>query len=141
EERALEVEPGLEPANGTGMGRVEDVEAGDAEGPAQHLGREAGAAHPEQDDVLEIAVEGLELRDPLEHAARLVEPTEPMCLVRPAPDRGIAGPDPVDELDCLERAHPRKSSTRRSNSSGRSRLGTCAVAAVVARCACGTEAA
>src|SRR5206468_3523128 len=116
EERALTVELLVQAADRVRMRRVEDVEALDAEAAAEHLGREARAAHTEQDDVIEVAVETLQLVEPLEHPPRLVEPAEPARLVASGPDRGVARPDAVDQLDGFQRAHCRNSSTSRSNS-------------------------
>ena len=59
EERALEVDRALEPADRLRMRRVEDVERLDDEGPPEHLGRERGAAHPEQDAVVELLGRGV----------------------------------------------------------------------------------
>ncbi len=126
EERPPEVDPILEPPDRARMRRVEHVQLVGRERAPDHLRGEARPAHPEQHDVLEVGLEPVELFQPLEHPPRLVEPAEPVALVRAAPDRRVTGPDPVDELDRFQRAHDRNSSTRRSNSSGRSMLGTCA---------------
>jgi hypothetical protein len=76
--------------------RVEDVEVLGAE--PHHLRREARAAHAEQDDLVGVDAGGElhELVDPLPHARRLVEPAEPLRLVTPGPDRGVALPDAFD---------------------------------------------
>ena len=81
--------------------------------------------------------ERLQLVDPLEHPPGLVEPAEPVRLVGSRPDRRVARPDAVDDLDGLERGHRRNSRTSRSNSSGRSRLGMCAARGIDVRCASG----
>src|SRR5439155_14433855 len=133
EERAVAVELLVEAGDRARMRRVEDVEALDAERAAEDLWREARAAHPEQDGVVEVPGKRLVLVEPLEHPARLVEPPEPLRLVVPGPDSRVARPDPVNELDRFERAHERKSRTSRSNSSGRSRLGTWAAWGIDAR--------
>src|SRR5207244_3424749 len=91
-------------------------------------------------DVVVAARKPLEFVDPLQHPPRLVEPAQPVPLVGAGPDRGVASPDAVDELDRLERAHSRNSSTSRSNSSGFSMLGTCAVPGIDARRAFGISA-
>src|SRR5207248_5546411 len=61
------------------------------------------AAHAEEDDRVDVVVcdgvgEGLELGDPFAHAARLVEPAEPLRLVGAGPDGRVPFPDPVDQL-------------------------------------------
>src|SRR5713101_7579348 len=85
------------------MRRVENLEALDPEGAADHLRREARTAHAEQDDRVEVVVrdgvgERLELDDPFAHAARLVEPAEPLRLVGAGPNGRVSLPDPVDQL-------------------------------------------
>ena len=90
------------------MRRVEDVEALDPERAADHLRREARAAHAEQDDRVDVVVgdgigERLELGDSFAHAARLVEPAEPLRLVAAGPDGRVPFPDPVDQLSAIGR--------------------------------------
>ena len=106
EQRPVEVERRLERADRGGMRRVEHVEAGRVERAPQHLGREARAAHPEQDDGVDpvggdLLGERGELGHALAHAARLVEPAEPPRLVGAGPRRRVALPDPVDEVGAL----------------------------------------
>ena len=103
EQRLPEIEPSLESPDGLRVRRVEDVEALRPEGPPQHLGREARAAHACQDDIGEAVLvhttgERLELLDALLHAQGLVQPAEPPVLVGPGPERRVAVPDPLDEL-------------------------------------------
>ncbi len=109
EQRALEIDLRLERPDRPRVRRVEDVERGGAERPPQHLGGEARAAHPEQDDRVEPLLrdrvrEGRQLPDPLAHLPRLVQPAEPLRLVGAGPDGGVALPDPVDELATLAHA-------------------------------------
>ncbi len=106
EQRVLEVDRRLERADRLRVRRVEHVERLAAEGAPEHLGGEARAPHPEQHDRVEPLVgdgvrERGELLDPLAHAARLVEPAEPFRLAGAGPDRGVALPDPVDELGAI----------------------------------------
>jgi hypothetical protein len=124
----VEVDRVLDRADRGRMRRVEHVEALDAEGPTEHLGREARAPHAEQDDRIEPLVgdgvgEGLELGDTLAHATRLVEPAEPLRLVGARPERRVALPDPVDQLCAFVHAvasSPRFARTPSSSSSNES---------------------
>jgi hypothetical protein len=101
EERPLEVQLGLERADRPRMRRVEDVKPVDAERPAQHLGRERGAAHPAQDDVVDLVVQRLreaaDVTELLGDVQGLVEPAEPLRLVASGPRRGIPLPDAFDQ--------------------------------------------
>ena len=108
-----------------------------AERALDHLGREARAAHPEQDEGVdlpgrgELLDEALQVAEPAAHPHRLVQPAEPLRLVVAGPERRVALPDPLDELGGRDGAHAasrRNGSTSSSNSRGRSMLGTCAVA-------------
>ena len=117
EERPLELDRLLELTDRLRMGRVEHVEALYPERPPQHLGREARAAHSEQDDGVEPLLvdcvgERLELPGPLRHPARLVEPAQPLRLVGAAPDGRVALPDPVDQLCPVANAHAAASAPR-----------------------------
>ena len=84
--------------------RVEHVEALGAEGALEHLGREARAAHPEQDEGVDLARradlldEALQVAEPAAHPHRLVQPAEPLRLVIAGPERRVTLPDPRDEL-------------------------------------------
>ena len=101
EERPLELEAGFEPANRSRMRRVENVERLDLERPAEHLGREARAAHAEQHRVVELLARAGRERVQLVHLrpdpGDDVEPAEPTILVAAGPDGGVVGPDPLDE--------------------------------------------
>src|SRR2546421_8128744 len=83
------------------MRRVEDVEPVGAEAAPQYLRRERRAAHPTQDDVVDLSVERLcEAADVVElllNVQRLVEPAEPLRLVAAGPRRGVALPDALDQ--------------------------------------------
>ena len=83
------------------MRRVEDVEPVDVEAAAQHLGGERRAAHPAEDDGVDLVVERLgDAADVLElllDVQRLVEPAEPVRFVASGPDRGVPFPDPLDQ--------------------------------------------
>ena len=100
EERPLQVDVPLEPADRLRMRRVEDVERLDVERPPQHLGRERRAAHTEQDAVVELLArrlrERVQLVDVASHARDDVEPAEPVILVRVGPERRVVAPDPLD---------------------------------------------
>src|SRR5207253_8127050 len=95
------------------MRRVEDVEELGVEGAAQHLGREARAAHAQEDDVVvpvqRLLREADELRGLRPHPPRLVEPAEPPLLARRGPERRVARPDPANDL-AVARAHAPTSS-------------------------------
>src|SRR5262249_55422368 len=118
--------------------RVEHVEAFGAERPAQHFRREARAAHAEQDERVDLAGRGdvlgelLELAQPFADPPRLVEPAEPLGLVAARPERRVPLPDPLDDAVLAHAASARNGSTSASNSRGRSMLGACAVAGMVA---------
>ena len=77
------------------------------EAASEDLRREARSAHPEQDVVLVLADRG---GGQVELPERLVQPTEPLILVRAGPDGGVARPDPLDEP--LPVAHAETSSPR-----------------------------
>jgi hypothetical protein len=89
------------------MRRVEDVKALGREQPPHHLGGEARATHPEQDDVVDVDPrrELHQLVDALPHTGRLVQPAEPMCFVVSRPDRRVALPDAFDQLGRRKGAH------------------------------------
>src|SRR6266540_4236505 len=74
----------------------------DAERALQDLWREARPAHAQQDKGLEVCAGGVrefpQLAYPLLHPLGLVEPAEPLVLVRAGPNRGVARPDALDEL-------------------------------------------
>ena len=115
EEGALQVERLLEVAHGLGDGGVEDLEpriAGPvAEDAPRDLGAQARAAHAEDHDVVEVALDGLgegaQLRDLLLHQLRHGEPAEGVgddLLVRVVvlPERRVFLPDAIDELLFLD---------------------------------------
>src|SRR5207248_2586040 len=89
EERPREVELRLELADRPRVRRVEDVEVRGVERAPQDLGREAGAAHPEQDDVVELLDDRVGELDELARlrtdARGLVEPAEPLLLAGRGP--------------------------------------------------------
>ena len=93
EQRTRDVELRLEIADRLRMRRVEDVERLLPKRAREHLGRERRAAHAEQHDRVEAVDDRVgELQqqvDVLPHAPRLVEPAEPLPLVRP-PSRRVA---------------------------------------------------
>src|SRR5512133_3919610 len=95
EESPAQVELLLETPNRSRVSRVEHVQPVRPERAADDLRRQARAAHPEQDDLVEVTWKSFQLVDPLEHARGLVEPAEPLGLVGAGPDGRIAGPDPV----------------------------------------------
>ena len=101
EEGLLQVDVPLEPSDRLGMRRIEHVERLDVERPPQHLGRERGAAHPEQDAVVELLGrrlrERVQLVDVVADARDDVEPAEPAILVRAGPERRVVAPDPLDD--------------------------------------------
>ena len=92
----------LRVANHRRMGRVEHVQALDAERPLQHLRGERRPPHAEQDERLEarsrVAGELVQLADPLLHPLGLVEPPQPLVLVGTSPDGRVPAPDTLDEL-------------------------------------------
>src|SRR4029079_1934090 len=85
-----------------GMRRVEHLEQLALERAPENLRREARAAHTEEDECVELpdraARELLQLADALAHSQRLVEPPEPAVFVAPGPERGVSGPEALDEL-------------------------------------------
>ena len=111
-ERPLQVELRLERPDGLRVRRVEDVEERRVERPPQDLGREARAAHAEQDAVVELLERRLgeldELLRPRPHPRRLVEPAQPLVLAGVGPDGGVASPDPADELRVVHRLRRRR---------------------------------
>ena len=107
EERPFEVELLLERADRAGMRRVEHVEPVDLEAAPQHLRRERRAAHPAQDDGVDLVVQRLgEAANVVElflDVQRLVEPAEPVGLVAAGPRRGIPLPDRFDQAFAVHR--------------------------------------
>ena len=101
EEGALEIETALEAPDGGRMRRVENVEGLDRERAPEDLRRERRAAHPEQDEVVELLArrlcEGVQLRDARTDPADDVEPPEPAVLAGAGPERRVVRPDPVDD--------------------------------------------
>ena len=89
------------------MRRVEDVEPVDAERAPEHLRRERRAAHPAEDDGVDLVVQRLrEATDVIElflNMKRHVEPAEPMRLITAGPDGGVPLPDPLDQLVAAHR--------------------------------------
>jgi hypothetical protein len=109
EKRLRRVERDGRAANRGGMGRVEDLETLARERAAENLRRQARPAHAEEHDRVEApdgaGGELLELADALPHPERLVEPAEPAVLVAPGPERGVAGPEALNQLGGRERGH------------------------------------
>src|SRR4029079_12328243 len=109
--RLLEVDGTLEPPDRLGVGRVEDVERLDVERPPQHLWRERGTAHAEQDTVVALLGRRLgkrvQLVDVCADGGNDVEPAQPAILARIGPERRVVGPDPLDD-----RRHAAASSAR-----------------------------
>src|SRR5207253_7484299 len=108
EQGALQVVTLFETADRLRVRRVENVEAGGAKRLPEDLGREARAAHPEEDERGELRARRLselaQLRRPLAHPPRLVEPAEPARLVAPGPDGRVTLPDPLEQLGGLDQA-------------------------------------
>ena len=102
EEGLGRVQASLHRADLSGIRRVQHVQLGKARDPAeghpQHLGAEARAAHPQEQDMVEAPrarvflgpLEMIELRDLLLGDP---EPAEPRGLVRARPQRGVALPE------------------------------------------------
>ena len=108
EERPLEVELLLECADRPRVGRVEDVKPVDVEGAPQHLRGERRAAHPAEDDVVDLLSEGLgeanNLTELLLDVQRLVEPAEPAGFVAPGPYGRVPLPDALDQALAVHEA-------------------------------------
>ena len=103
EQRARDVERGVEGRDLLGVGRVEHVQRGiarrSAEGVAQGVGRQRAAAHPEHDDVIEtlgavlrevaqVAALRVRLLRDFDPAQSLLDDRDVVGLVRPR--RGVA---------------------------------------------------
>ena len=115
EKRLLQIDAPLQPADRFRVRRVEHVERLDVERPPQHLRGQRRAAHAEQDAVVELLGrglrEGVQLVDVDADPRDDVEPAEPAVLARVGPERGVVGPDPLDE-----RAHSRSSGGKAATS-------------------------
>src|SRR5579862_973834 len=101
----LEVELFLQRFNLNGIGGIQNVQFGEArdfaESHAQNFGAEAGAAHAEQEKMLEpgFFYVGGELLEGCEFRKLLVgdgEPAEPVVFIGVAPERGVFLPEPRD---------------------------------------------
>ena len=107
EHRLAQVERLLGVPDHRGVRGVEHVQLLCAERALQHLGGQRGTAHAEEDERVEPAAgssgELDDLARALPHSLWLVEPAEPLVLVRAGPDRAVSLPDPLDQL--LLRCH------------------------------------
>ena len=103
-DRAAEVHALFEGFNLRGIRGIQDVKVriarGLAEGHAKDFGTEAGAAHAEQQSVLEtrlfnIGGDLFQLVNVLDLLLGNIQPAEPLVLVRARPKRGILLPKPL----------------------------------------------
>ena len=103
EQRRRRIDPALEGADLRRIGGVEHVQLGElrlpAEGPLQHLGAEARAAHAEEQNVREaLGPRGFaNAREPVQVRELAVgdpEPAEPLRLIAAGPQRRVARPEP-----------------------------------------------
>ncbi len=105
-QRAVGRQLGAEAGDGVGVGRVEDVEPGrprpGVAGPAEHLGEQAGPAHPHEQHVVDavggLAARGAQAVEGGDHVGYDGQPAEPVGdLGRVvAPQRVVGRPGPGD---------------------------------------------